>query len=330
MGAEVGFDIEAHWSPGPIRAYPARICIRAKHAQGEASAEIAWDDVAQSLQPFLPALESEEEFPNVVAWAPPVDETATASPTAPAEGPESSAASAEISAAATSQRAAPMRVQISDAQSHQDAERPSSFRWPPIDHRSGKWRVEVWLLFAAFALTGMLAAVTLRGGSGPAPTPFIHLPTRVPGAVARGKHPRHVPLVSVSRRASHSDKVSNRHVSQNPGVRALGQTPYHAIMPPAALPTVRYHVNAKGAAWEGPVIHVSATNIKVYGLAEHATRSFVVSSSFKSVFSADGAVSYPMSYVQPGAVVRVFYSYVLGFRHPNAIFIIRPPNRTRR
>src|SRR6202011_2556280 len=131
MGAEVGFDIEAHWSPGPIRAYPARICIRAKHAQGEASAEIAWDDVAQSLQPFLPALESEEEFPNVVAWAPPVDETATASPTAPAEGPESSAASAEISAAATGQRAAPMRVQISDAQSHQDAERPSSFRWPP-------------------------------------------------------------------------------------------------------------------------------------------------------------------------------------------------------
>jgi hypothetical protein len=277
----------------------------------------------------LPALEREEEFPNIVAWAPPVDDIATASSSVPDEVPESGTASTEISPATTSQRAAPVRVQIRDAQSYQDAERPSRFRWPPVDRRSGKWRIEVWLLFAAFALTGMLAAVTL-GGRGPAPTPFVHLPTRVPGAIARGKHPKPVPIMSVSRRASHPGKRSNRHVPQNLGVAVLGQTPYHATIPATAPPTVLYHINAKGAAWEGPVVHVSATNIKVYGLAEHATRSFVVSSSFKSVFSADGAVSYPMSYVQPGTVVRVFYSYVLGFRHPNAIFVLRPPSRPRR
>lgn len=90
------------------------------------------------------------------------------------------------------------------------------------------------------------------------------------------------------------------------------------------------HVLPKGATWEGPVVHISSTNIKVYSLKEHAARSFIVSPSFKSVFSADGAVPYPMSYVQPGAIVRVFYSYVLGVRHPNAIFIIRPRTHGRR
>lgn len=305
-GAEVAFDLEAHWTPGPIRAYPTLICIRATHAQGEARAEIAWDDIAESLRPFVPVLEREEEFPNVVAWAPRVDETASV----PVEGSDSAPASTEILPVVTTQRAAPVRVQIRDAQSYHDDERPSRFRWPPVDRRSGKWRVEVWLLFAAFALTGLLATITLRGDSGPAPTPFIQLPSKISGDVSPGKRARPVPRMSVSRRTSSPRRALVRNATQ------------HA--------PVLYRVQPKGAAWEGPVVHISATNIKVYGLAEHATRGFIVSPNFKGVFSADGAVSYPMSYIQPGTVVRVFYSYVLGVRHPNAIFVIRPPARARR
>jgi len=321
MGAEVAFDIEAHWTPGPIRAYPTLIFIRATHAQGEACAEIAWNDIAESLRPFVPALESEEEFPNVVVWAPPVDESASA----PVEISDSSSTSAEISPPATNQRAAPMRVQIRDAQSYTDEQRRSTFRWSPVDRRSGKWRAEVRLLLVAFALTGLLAAITLRGGSGPAPTPFVHLLTAISGAISPRKHTRPAPIMSVSRRTLYAGKAPGRNVAQHPAIAR--QSPYHALTP---APRALYHLQPKGATWEGPVVHISSTNIKVYGLKEHATRSFIVSPSFKSVFSADGAVSYPMSYVQPGAVVRVFYSYVLGFRHPNAIFVIRPPPHARR
>jgi len=331
MGAEVTFDIEGHWTPGPIRAYPTLICIRATHAQGEARAEIAWNDVAECLRPFVPALESEEEFPEVVAWAPRVDEpTPAPDEKAPVEISDSSSPSAEIPPQFTSQRAAPMRVQIRDAQAHHDAGRPSTFRWSPVDPRSGKWRAEVWLLLTAFALTCSLAVVTLRSGSGPAPTPFVRLPTTISGLFSPRKHPGPLPIMSVGRNA-HMGKPARRNIAQqHAAVAVLGQSQYHAVMPAPALPTLLYHAQPKGAAWEGTVVHISASNIKVYGLKEHATRSFIVSPGFKSVFSADGTVSYPMSYVQPGAVVRVFYSYVLGFRHPNAIFVINPSPHPRR
>jgi len=179
---------------------------------------------------------------------------------------------------------------------------------------------------------GSLCSTTPARGSGsaPAPTPFVRLPTTRSELFSPRKHPGPLPIMSVSRRTARMGKPTRRNVAQqHAAVAVLGQPQYHALMPAPALPTLLYH-QPKGAAWEGPVVHISASNIKVYGFKEHATRSFIVSPGFKSVFSADGTVSYPMSYVQPGAVVRVFYSYVLGFRHPNAIFVINPSPHPRR
>jgi len=68
-------------------------------------------------------------------------------------------------------------------------------------------------------------------------------------------------------------------------------------------------------------MHVSGDNIKVYSTADKAERSFIVLPGFKNVYTSDGTRS-SMSDVRAGSVVRLFYSYTFGVRHPNAIFII--------
>jgi hypothetical protein len=103
---------------------------------------------------------------------------------------------------------------------------------------------------------------------------------------------------------------------------AKSLTPERPAAPNSEPVSAAKHV--KGVVWQGDVVHVSADNIKIADPSGNV-RSFIVSQGFKSVFSADGTAALSMNAVRPGTEVRVFYSYVFGFRHPNAIFVLREP-----
>ncbi len=306
IGGEVAFDIEAHWDPVVVKSYPDVVRVQAQYPQGEATADVAWDEIADSLGPFKPPLYGEEDFPKIVELRQESDKAARLAPNSSALSSQPNSPRPQEASIHPDQ---PLRVQILGAPDRLTLTKRHLSAW--------------WLLPVAIAVVGFVIA-GMHKNSQDVITPYV--------LIAAGSS-HHAPAVKpvMERRASvaRNAKSSPRTASANhrgPGLVSNGvygvanqvewdPRPGTALQAPAMAP--------KGTLWEGSVVHVSATNIKVYSPEANATRSFVMTGDFKNVFSADGSRTYPLSYLQPGSVVRVFYSYTFGIRHPNAIFVER-------
>lgn len=344
VGGNVSFDIEVRWQD-PMREYPASIVVNAKYPEGEAIASVPWDDVVSNLGSLVPPLLEDEDFPNILAWQ------ATDAKVASGPGSTADRTAGEMVAGVDPPElepepsltpASPVHLQISGPVKYTYGRRINPW-WPPAERFGGRWRVKALPLGFLALVIGLGIFFTSYRGSisemsaghlglikhtapravAPKRTALARTPhvasrsTASHGIVSplRRSTPRPTKLVTSS---AHRNSV----VAQATPLRAaLNET--HPIVLPGA--TARKPQIPKGDVWEGTVIHISAGNVKVYSPGAKSARSFIVSQNFKSVFSPDGVTSYPMNDIRPGMTVRVFYSYVFGVRHPNAIFILRRP-----
>ena len=206
--------------------------------------------------------------------------------------------------------------------------------WPPAERFGGRWRFKP-LPIAAVALAISLVAMARFGAFDSArsialnPDISIHTLFNERHEVSQTRHSAVPTKLDKSQRSKHALRrpvVASGTSSENvpPQPQRSGGVSRGEALPAVAMEPAQAKKEAKGEVWEGDVVHVSAGNIKVIDSADDV-RSFIVSQDFKSVFSADGTAARNMSDVVPGTQVRVFYSYVFGFRHPNAIFILSGP-----
>ncbi len=338
MGGEVAFDIEARWTSHALRSYPCAIGVRAVSPQGETRAEVGWGEIVKCLGPYIPPLRQEEEFPEIIPWRAqraldgnPANQTLRS-----AELPSDSAmvnasastptASTDTSAASAPTQHTPIRVQING---------PSPFRssfgrrinpwWPPIEQVGSKRRVKpapfaIALMLAALA--GLLSNLTIPARNHPVPAIGFASLLRVPPQGKNGGRPRSIVAVRRQPQAGHGQPHLTSHqayLPSLPAAQSAAQAPHSRGAHVASAP----HVGTpKGSVWQGPVVHVSAGNVKVYSTADRSVRSFIVTPGFKGVYTGDGAHAASMSDVRVGSVVRVYYSYTFGIRHPNAIFVL--------
>ncbi|GEM_PF-1847103 len=339
-GGDVSFDIEAWWASNPMRLYPESVSVKAEFPGGQVSSEIPWSDVEAQLGTLIPPLVETEEFPEVLRLRPdeeqepafsrlettPKSETLEAAPARP-ETPEPPTIVVQI---------APPR-----SMKYTYGRRVNPW-WPPAERFGGRWRVKP-LPIAALVLVAGLVAMGRFGAfhqaSASAPDPRVFIATffdpskRDVSAHAAAR--KAATAKPVRQSASHhaqlirQEKTSRTtHPSAGKSAPAIVKAtpPQTLAFAPKPQPNIK---QAHGAVWEGAVVHVSAGNVKVRRAADGAVRSFIVSQNFKSVFSSDGTFARPMSDVRAGTQVRIFYSYVLGFRHPNAIFVLSEPSTAR-
>ncbi len=337
MGGEVSFDIEARWTSDTLQAHPATIGVRAVSPRGEARAEVAWDDIVKCLGPYIPPLRQEEEFPDILPWRSSrmrAEDQAGQEPQAHEPSPDAAIQYLEEPAATTSTVASrepaarphsPIRVQING---------PSPFRsaygrrinpwWPPVEWLGARWRIKA--IPFAIALVTLAVAVGIArdvADHNTAPlTPLKSLASLLPDSLKRQYDRQHRSIVAISpSESAHKSAPTASHVSYLPDLlsaQSVDQS-VRGRQPQVATP--------KGSVWQGPVVHVSAGNIKVHGTAAKTERSFIVMPGFKNVYRDHGAQGSSLSDVRVGAIVRVYYSYTFGIRHPNAIFIIRPAGK---
>jgi hypothetical protein len=348
MGGEVSFDIEARWTSNALPAYPATIVVRVVSPLGEARADVAWEDIARCLGPYVPPLQQEEEFPDIIPRPSNRVHTADqarrgAQAQEPSAGVSLERAGAPDGTSSTntpseqaSQWRAPIRVQING---------PSPFRsaygrrinpwWPPAERLGARWRIKAAPFAVAFVTVAVAVGVILgfAGHKTTQVTPMISVASLFPVSLQRqyDRPPHSIVAISQPSGARKATQTGS-HLSDLP--RLPSGPPNGLRVASGAQSGSQAHRGAsqhittpKGSLWQGPVLHVSASNIKVYGTADKVERSFIVMSGFKNVYTRDGMHPSSMNAVRVGAVVRVFYSYTFGIRHPNAIFIIQPASK---
>lgn len=335
---DVSFDIEAWWASNPMRLYPESVRVKAEYPGGQASSEIAWSDVEAQLGTLIPPLVETEEFPDVLRLR--------------SEEQEPVLPRLEMAQKPEPLEAAPERPEIPEPPTIVvQIAPPRSMKytygrrvnpwWPPAERFGGRWRVKPLPIAAVVLIAGFLAMArfgAFHQASLSAPDPRVFIATffdpskRV--TAPRAAAPKTAAKPVRSNAVHHAALVSQKKTSQK--VHPSAAKPEAAIVKSAASQTLAFAPKppptikqAHGAVWEGAVVHVSAGNVKVRRAADGAVRSFIVSQNFKSVFSSDGTFARPMSDVRAGTQVRIFYSYVLGFRHPNAIFVLDEPVRVR-
>lgn len=336
MGGEVSFDIEARWTSDTLRRYPATVCVRAVSSLGEARADVAWDDIVKCLGPYIPPLRLEEEFPDILPrHSNSMHIEDHAGPTS--REPSSEAAihsgvpewttSTNTHGTSTSLPHAPIRVQINGPSPFKSAYgRRINPWWPPVERLGAKERIKA----APFvvALIAIAAAIGLHDESGRSitkETPMISMASLFPPSLHRQRRlqPRSIVAIRPPRGGVPKPARTVSHPSDLPRLPSVPPNGSHVAFSAQSPKAQRPHVvTPKGSVWQGPVLHVSASNIKVYSPADKTERSFIVLPGFKNVYTNNGMRVSSMSDVRVGAVVRVFYSYVFGVRHPNAIFIV--------
>lgn len=80
----------------------------------------------------------------------------------------------------------------------------------------------------------------------------------------------------------------------------------------------------------GTVVHVSTNNIKVHDPQNGQTMSFLLTPSFKNIWSDDGKTTYQMSFLHPGTPVEIIYDQTaFGARHADKIIVLRNLGRYR-
>ena len=88
-----------------------------------------------------------------------------------------------------------------------------------------------------------------------------------------------------------------------------------AALAPTAAPAM---INA---VFEGNIVHISTSNIKVKNANQ--TLSFMLVPHFDRVFSSDGKTTYQMKALHPGQLVKVYYDQkALGMRHADRILVL--------
>jgi hypothetical protein len=333
MGGKVSFDIEARWTSDTLQAYPATVGVRAVSPQGEARAEVAWEDIVKCLGPYIPPLRQEEEFPDILPWranrmhtedltGKDSEAQETSAVTAiQRPGAPSGTTSTNIPSTSALRPHAPIRVQINGPSPFKSAYgRRINPWWPPVERLGSRRRIKA--VPFAVALIGIAVVVGIiydAGDKTTRMTPMLSLARLFPVSLQNQPYR----LRSVIAIKQPSDRVPKP-------PRTVLRLRYLAGLPSAQSgsqsPRARAHVaTPKGSVWQGPVLHVSAGNIKVYSTADKTERSFIIMPGFNNVYTGDGTHASSMSDVRVGAVVRVYYSYTFGIRHSNAIFIIRRP-----
>jgi hypothetical protein len=332
FGGDVSFDIEAWWATNPLQSYPTAIRAHAEYPGGQVTAEIPWADVVAQLGPIIPPLAEAEEFPDVLRLSPEPQldqaEMEEPTPTVAVAGP------ARVAPAPPT----PIVVEIAPprAMKYTYGRRINPW-WPPAERFGGRWRVKP-LPIAAFAIVAALFAIArldmsqVNNPSLPSPRILISTvfrprakPAVVGGRIVRSRTSAHAPVPAVHHHANPTARYHHA-TPKRPVTTPVGTSATEQRAVPYPETVAAQHV--KGVVWQGDVTHVSADNIKVIDAAGDV-RSFIVSQNFKSVFTADGASALPMSAVHPGTTVRVFYSYIFGLRHPNAIFVLSESRQTR-
>ncbi len=327
MGGQISFDVEARWTSAALSAYPVTIGVRAVYPNGEARANVPWDDILKCLGSYIPPLRQEDEFPEILPWrSTPLQVDAIPSIATPGEVNE-----AHTATILDVPSHAPIRVQINGPSPYKSAYgRRINPWWPPTERLGRRWRVKMLPLVAAFLLIATVGLLNfVRPAETSSLTPFTNLASafHLPRQSTLLRKPRSIVAITrantrVVRHAKSPAPDADGALPRLPSLPQVALTPSISQPHPTHASPPRQVINPKGSAWQGPVVHVSTTNIKVYSTVARAVRSFIVSPGFKSVYSDDGSHTYPMSDVRVGAIVRVFYSYTFGIRHPNSIFIV--------
>ncbi len=88
-----------------------------------------------------------------------------------------------------------------------------------------------------------------------------------------------------------------------------------------AAPPAADAAKVGSAVFEGNVVHISTTNIKVANPQQ--TLSFALVPHFDQVFSSDGKTTYQMTKLHSGQLVKVYYDQrALGIRHADRILVL--------
>ena len=176
-GGDVAFDIEAQWTTEALPSYPSSFTIYGTHQGGEASAAVAWSEIAACLGTALPPLATPEDFPTILPRSERSMEPA----------PEAKRATSELPAGDACAQPAPahhpsaVRVQINSIPSGRVVHgRRLHPWWPPVERFAGRPVVKLRPAAVALAVAGL--AFMLMGHRtqqlGPAPIGNLALLSR--------------------------------------------------------------------------------------------------------------------------------------------------------
>jgi hypothetical protein len=344
-GGSVSFDMEIRWPATPMRSYPSELTLRARYAGGDCRASIPWPDAAASLGSLLPPLQEEEEFPAILELADKAryeaaqqaqreaDVMASTEPLTPQETFE------DVWAGTPPQEPHPDEVPVSVA-IEPSPRRIRTASGGRLAVRQTPVRLSVWsdrrtlgiglAALVAVAGTGWWIAAHREMVRTPVAsqarrivTPRVSVPVAIaPGARYRPQRMRRAVPHHATRAAPPRGPQT---LFRSHAVRGQASTPKHHRQgsgPSTQIKMAGTPMEAKGPAWEGTIVHVSAVNVKVEDPATKAVRAFIVSPGFQGVLSSDGRRAYSRAVLRPGLRVRIFYSYFLGMRHANAILLL--------
>ena len=175
---EVAFDIEVRWNAARRNNHPEVVTLRAPYKDGQASASIEWQLIAEALEPFMPiysTVEEEDEFLSL-SWLPQPDEDVLdrripqlgpVDPNAePAEGEATPALVGPPAQSATqpdapqAQLASPPPHPLLAARRGLPTKRINPW-WPILQKIGGRWRVKpLPIMMLIIAMEGYFLGMT--------------------------------------------------------------------------------------------------------------------------------------------------------------------------